>query len=158
MKPTFLYVKQHKLTGVKYFGKTTKIDPYSYLGSGKRWTKHIKKHGVDHVVTLWTKLFTEETELIEFAKKFSEENNITNDVSWANLCPENGKDGGPRENNHFKIFNKLPRTEEHKLAISKARKGKASYRPNFKQSEESKQKISKTMTGRKRGPYKKKSF
>lgn len=33
MLPTYLYVKQHTITGLKYFGKTIK-DPYVYPGSG----------------------------------------------------------------------------------------------------------------------------
>ena len=34
MKPTYLYIKQHSVTKLKYFGKTTKKDPVKYLGSG----------------------------------------------------------------------------------------------------------------------------
>ena len=43
-KPTYLYVKTHNITGLKYFGKTTN-DPYTYYGSGKYWLLHLKKHG-----------------------------------------------------------------------------------------------------------------
>ena len=32
-QPTWLYVKQHPVTGLKYFGKTTQ-NPYRYKGSG----------------------------------------------------------------------------------------------------------------------------
>jgi len=35
MKPTYLYIKEHSKTGLKYFGKTTKSDPTVYDGSGK---------------------------------------------------------------------------------------------------------------------------
>ena len=39
MKPTYLYVKQHNKTGLKYFGKTTKKDPLKYKGSGLYWKR-----------------------------------------------------------------------------------------------------------------------
>ena len=42
--PTYLYVKQHSITGMKYFGKTTR-NPIKYIGSGKYWKRHISKHG-----------------------------------------------------------------------------------------------------------------
>ena len=58
MKPTYLYIKQHKITKLKYFGKTTK-DPNKYLGSGKHWIRHIKKHGLE-IDTIWYQLFTDE--------------------------------------------------------------------------------------------------
>lgn len=39
IKPTYLYIKEHDITGLKYLGKTI-ADPYSYLGSGKYWKDH----------------------------------------------------------------------------------------------------------------------
>jgi hypothetical protein len=94
MKPTFLYIKQHTTTGLKYFGKTSERNPYTYLGSGKYWKRHIKKYGPENVVTLWTQLFTDEQKLIEYAKEFSKKNNIVDSDEWANLKEENGLDGG----------------------------------------------------------------
>lgn len=43
-RPTFLYIKQHTITGKLYFGKTSKnLDKMlSYKGSGKYWLDHIK--------------------------------------------------------------------------------------------------------------------
>ena len=92
MKPTYLYIKQHKDTGLKYFGKTTK-NPLLYSGSGKHWRRHIKVHG-ENIETLWYQLFTDENELVNYALKFSEENNIVESKEWANLKNENGLDGG----------------------------------------------------------------
>ena len=46
-KPTYLYVKTHRITGLQYLGKTSRTDPYSYPGSGKRWRAHLDKHGYD---------------------------------------------------------------------------------------------------------------
>lgn len=94
MKPTYLYIKEHSITGLKYFGKTYKQHPDNYLGSGKYWKKHIKKHGEEFVKTTWCQLFTDEKQLIDYAIKFSEENNIVDSKEWANLKNENGLDGG----------------------------------------------------------------
>ena len=91
--PTYLYVKQHSVTGLKYFGKTTR-DPIKYIGSGKYWLPHIKKHGKEHVVTLWSQLFDDKDLLTEFALLFSEHWDIVKSDKWANLIPENGLNGG----------------------------------------------------------------
>lgn len=91
---TRLYIKQHEITGLKYFGKTTR-DPYEYLGSGTIWTKHIKKHGKQYVKTLWvSEPFDDDVLLEEFATFMSEELDIVNSKQWANLVPENGISGG----------------------------------------------------------------
>lgn len=91
-KPTWLYLKQHNITGLKYFGKTIR-DPQSYPGSGIRWTRHLKKHGKD-ISTLWCQLFTNKEELTKFALQFSAENNIVESTEFANLKPEDGLMGG----------------------------------------------------------------
>ncbi len=46
-KPTYLYIKTHNKTGMKYFGKTVSEDPEKYSGSGVYWKRHIEKHGND---------------------------------------------------------------------------------------------------------------
>jgi hypothetical protein len=91
--PTVLYIKQHSITGLKYFGKTTR-DPYKYNGSGKHWVRHIKKHGRKYIIT--TDVFgpfTDKDAIIEFALAFSRDNNIVESKDWANQRPENGLDG-----------------------------------------------------------------
>lgn len=35
-KPTYLYIKIHNDTGLKYFGKTCSKTPKQYKGSGRR--------------------------------------------------------------------------------------------------------------------------
>ena len=92
-KPTWLYLKQHNLTGLLYFGKTIKQDPYKYNGSGVRWTRHLKVHG-NNVTTKWCELFTDKESLIEFALFFSEEFSIVTSTNYANLRPEDGLMGG----------------------------------------------------------------
>ena len=92
--PTYLYIKQHSVTGLKYFGKTTQ-DPYKYLGSGKHWIRHINKHGKEFVDTIWlSEPYTNKELLTEFALFISEEYNIVESKEWANLIPENGLNGG----------------------------------------------------------------
>lgn len=89
----YLYVKQHRVTKLKYFGKTTGIDPYKYNGSGLYWSQHLKTHGVD-IETLQVWSFEDKAKCQEFALNFSLENNILESPEWANLKLENGADGG----------------------------------------------------------------
>jgi hypothetical protein len=92
-KPTFLYIKRHIVTGILYFGKTTR-NPEKYKGSGLHWKRILRKHGTE-IETLWYCLFLDQQECSNFALKFSEINNIVSDPSWANLIIENGIDGAP---------------------------------------------------------------
>ena len=91
--PTWLYIKQHNQTGLKYFGKTIRKDPHRYLGSGSYWRNHLKLHGND-VSTVWCQLFTSESEMIAYAIEFSNRNNIVESAQWANLVIENGINSG----------------------------------------------------------------
>lgn len=93
-KPTYLYIKQHSVTGKLYFGKTFR-DPEKYKGSGTHWLRHIKKHGKEHVVTLWYCLFYDKEELTKFAIQFSEQQNIVKSDDWLNLIEENGLSSTP---------------------------------------------------------------
>lgn len=88
----YLYVKQHAITGLKYFGMSEKY-PEKYLGSGKYWTRHCKAHGRNHVVTNKVYCFEDEDEASEFAIWFSKENNIVESDEWANLMVETAKQG-----------------------------------------------------------------
>lgn len=90
--PTWLYIKEHNVTGLKYFGKTTR-DPLKYKGSGTHWTRHISKHGND-TTTIWCQLFTDREELTQYAVEFSIKNNIVESAEWANLIVEDGLGGG----------------------------------------------------------------
>jgi hypothetical protein len=93
IKPTYLYIKQHSITRLKYFGKTSK-NPHKYQGSGKYWLKHINKHGKQFVKTIWVSDLYYDTSIKEIALHFSVENNIVESKDWANLVLENGLDGG----------------------------------------------------------------
>jgi hypothetical protein len=110
--PTWLYVKIHNVTGLKYLGKTTQ-DPYSYGGSGRHWISHINKHGKD-ITTLWAYKYTDQSILKEEALFFSKVYNVVNSKEWANKMIEDGATGG-------KTFNRTP---EHNALMSVATKGK----------------------------------
>lgn len=142
--PTYLYIKQHSNTGLKYFGITTRKDPIKYLGSGKYWRNHIKKHGTAYVITLWIQLFEDQESLTDFALLFSEHWDIVNSKEWANMVPEYGiNKGGPHfsgrkhsEETRAKLsFASSNITEENRAKKSAARKGKVN-------STETKEKIS----------------
>jgi hypothetical protein len=142
--PTYLYIKQHSITGLKYFGKTTQ-DPYKYPGSGIHWIRHIKLHGKEHIVTLWVSELYYDTSIVEPALHFSEENNIVESKEWANLKPENGLDGwvpGRKHTDEALVKMKgRTHTDETKVKISDAQKGK-------KLSSETRIKIGIASTGR----------
>ena len=91
MKPIYLYIKTHNQTGLKYFGKTIQ-DPFTYPGSGVRWTNHLKQHGND-VKTEVVGCFEDKDECKLFALEFSKDNNIVKSEEWANLKVED-LDGG----------------------------------------------------------------
>lgn len=110
----YLYVKTHNKTGMKYFGKTTKKDPYKYKGSGIYWKKHLKKHGFD-IATEIVGTFVCEKECEKFALEYSEKHNIVDSEIWANLKEENGLDGSPKG---------VRFSEEHKEKIRQSRYGK----------------------------------
>ena len=138
IQPTWLYIKQHTVTGLKYFGKTTR-DPKKYKGSGKRWFNHLNTHGYT-VKTIWAQLFTNKTELVEFALNFSKNNNIVESSEWANLIPENGLDGGsPKGTNKGRIC-----TPEIRANLDRGRQNR-SYKP---MSPESKEKLRNSKIGK----------
>ena len=110
-----MYVKQHKKTKLKYFGKTIS-DPCQYNGSGKYWLNHLKIHGKD-IENLFLWKFTDQEECSRFALNFSAKNNIVESVEWANLIFEDGINHPP--NNKGK-----PISIETRKKISDKNKGK----------------------------------
>lgn len=89
---TYLYVKIHNTTGLKYLGKTTSIDPHKYPGSGKYWKCHLDKHGYNYTTEI-LKECKNASEVKIWGQYYSELWNVTKSNEWANLKPENG-DGG----------------------------------------------------------------
>lgn len=97
-KPTWLYIKQHSITGLLYFGCTTRRNINTYAGSGKYWSRHIRKHGRKFVKTLLCiGPYTDQTQLFNLATWMSSELDIVNSDRWANLTVEDGMGGGPRK-------------------------------------------------------------
>lgn len=115
----YLYVKVHTKTGLMYFGKTTADNPYTYTGSGSYWQKHIKKHGLEHIITtkIWT--FTDQEECTKFAIEFSKKNNIVESKSWANLRIENGRDGVLTGSRAWNKNKKMSEASRHKMSMAK---------------------------------------
>lgn len=122
--PTYLYIKTHNITGLKYFGKTTK-DPYRYNGSGKHWLAHLKKHG-GNITTEIVGFFASPNDCTEFATHFSVDNKIVESEDWANMIIENGLDGGAT------IRDYAPVTEETRKKISEGLKGKVPWNKGLK--------------------------
>lgn len=106
----YLYIKTHRKTGLKYLGKTIQ-DPYTYKGSGKRWSAHIEKHGND-VDTEILKECKDNEEVRTWGLHYSNLWKVVDSPEWANLKPESG-DGGP-----------FSHTEEAKIKIGNAFRGK----------------------------------
>lgn len=131
--PTYLYIKQHTITGKMYFGKTYR-DPIKYLGSGKYWLRHIKSHGKEHIVTLWYDQFNSQCEMTDFALNFSKSMDIVRSETWLNLTEENGLDGGVPGYKHSVESRKRMslgqrgcikgvKTKEHRKKIGDAQRG-----------------------------------
>ena len=145
-KPTWLYVKQHNITGLKYFGKTTRNNPESYKGSGLFWARHLKKYGND-VSTIWVQLFSNQESLTEYAIEFSTKNKIVESDDWANLKIEDGLMGG---SNGLSLVTRQKisvKSKQHRHSpetiekIRAARKAQAPTMLGKKHSEETKEKI-----------------
>lgn len=93
-QPTFVYIKQHVITGLLYFGITTKTGTKfeNYHGSGFYWKRHINVYGSGkkNVINLWFCLFTDIHTLVQFTYEFSINNDIVNSPLWANQIIEDG--------------------------------------------------------------------
>lgn len=109
----YLYKKTHRITGLKYLGKTQK-DPFKYSGSGIYWIQHIKKHG-NYVDTEILKECVSNDEVKTWGLYYSNLWNIVNakddngNKLWANLVPEEGN-GLSIET--AKIINNRPETKD----------------------------------------------
>ena len=108
--PTVLYIKTHTVTGMRYFGKTCRLDRVSrYWGSGIAWRKHLVEHGRTFKTELLG-FYVDKDRCIQAALQFSKEQNIVESPEWANEVIENGLNGMA-----YKAKLK-PRTEEQKNA------------------------------------------
>lgn len=121
----YLYKKTHKVTGLKYLGKTTSKDPHAYAGSGKYWKKHLKKHGFVYDTEILKECITPE-EVKIWGEYYSTLWNIVESSEWANLKPESGDGGHPGPIGVKKIVEYhlgSKHTPEQNLAKSQRQKG-----------------------------------
>lgn len=145
----YLYKKTHNITGLKYLGKTISKDPYSYTGSGVRWTNHLKKHGYDITTEILRECQTED-ELIEWGQYYSKLWNIVENKEWANLKAEAGPKGGWSLESKLKLSNTKKQElskltpAEHAERIKNSCSSKASW------TTERIEKMRKGMTGKKK--------
>ena len=98
----YLYEKTHRITGLKYLGKTTAMDPHSYSGSGKYWKSHLNKHGFDYDTEILKECNSNE-EIRYWGEFYSELWNVVESDEWANLKPESGDGGDPGPEGRRKI-------------------------------------------------------
>lgn len=98
----YLYKKTHRITGLKYLGKTASTDPYSYSGSGKYWKAHLKKYGFDYETEILKECVTLE-EVKFWGEYYSQLWNVVISDEWANLKPESGDGGDPGPEGRRKI-------------------------------------------------------
>lgn len=120
-----LYIFTHNITGLKYFGKTTRYfneeKLLKYGGSGTYWENHKKVHGNYLSVEIYG--IYNINEVKEVALKFSKDNNIVKAINesgkkiWANLKLENGLDGG---NNRIKKIDEVTGLSNFQIHSKKA--------------------------------------
>lgn len=87
-----LYVKTHKITGLKYLGQTTEIDHFKYTGSGVYWKNHLKVHGFEHDTEIIKECQTKD-EIRFWGEHYSNLWNVVESNDWANLKSESGEGG-----------------------------------------------------------------
>lgn len=113
----YLYIKTHNQTGLRYLGQTKAKDPHKYPGSGKYWKQHLKKHGLDFSTEILRECSTQK-EVKHWGEYYSKLWNVVNDPTWANLKPETGDGGWPKNARTGKLH-----SAESKQKISLAKKG-----------------------------------
>jgi len=149
-KPTRLAIKE--LNGVKYFCKSVRKDIEKYTGSGVRWTNHVKKHGREHIRTLWiSEWFYCPERLQFFALEFSKQHNIVESSEWANLIPENGLTGNTGSKKGHMAGIPKPKSNMHRDSISKTLTGiTLEYRHGKEKADEIRSKMSLAKIGNKK--------
>lgn len=125
-KPTYLYVKTHNITGLKYFGKTTS-NKTNYRGSGTYWKRHLKKHGCD-ITTEIIGYFTDADECMRVALEFSQTHNIVQSIEWANQCVENGLAGGDTISNRTQADKAIASEKRRRTIAEKSPEELAEWR------------------------------
>jgi hypothetical protein len=133
----FVYITTNLLNGKKYLGKHNGKNS-NYLGSGTLLKKAIKKYGKENFSIEIIKECNTDEEAYELEKKLSLQLNVVENDDWYNMSI--GGEGFSSGKLH-PMFG-IPKSEEHKIKLSKANIGK-------KVLEETKEKISLQFTGSK---------
>ena len=107
----YLYKKTHRITGLKYLGKTISKNPYKYPGSGISWSNHLAEFGNEVDTEILRECQTAE-ELKEWGLYYSALWNIVESNEWANLKVE----GGPSGEWSVESKAKLSKTNKEELA------------------------------------------
>lgn len=95
----YLYIKKHKVTGLKYLGYTSSNDPHAYIGSGKYWKRHLSRHGYSYDTTILLKSQSK-NEIKETGIFFSLLFNVVGSNDWANQKIEECDGGWKTINQH----------------------------------------------------------
>jgi len=116
----YLYIKTHKITGLKYLGKTTK-NPIEYIGSGKYWLRHLKKHGNDVETSVLFKCENEEIfRKISFG--VSKILDVVESNNFANLMHEFGTGGDNSHNIDYERLSLLRKKNKNTWKLSETAK------------------------------------
>lgn len=113
----YLYLKEHKITGMKYLGMTSAADPYKYQGSGKYWRNHLAKHGT-LIETIILFKSEDKTKIKEKGKFYSELYNVVESKEFANLKIEEGDGGWDFINSNNSNYQELYRQNGKKVGAS----------------------------------------
>jgi len=158
-----LYVKTHKVTGLKYLGKTEQ-DPFKYLGSGKRWKRELNKYGKD----IQTEILFQSDDILQIKEQglyYSKLWDVVNSPNWANFIEENGSGG---DTSAFRDYVAMsiktkgrkigPQSTEHRINNSLGHMGQKAWNKGLKlgsteKSKEVGKKSAETRRGVKRGKY-----
>ena len=138
----YLYKKTHNITGLQYLGKTISKDPFKYKGSGKRWLRHIKKHGYD-VHTEILHVCSSNEELKQWGIYYSKLWDIVKSNNWANIREEAGDGGFVAEpwNKGLKLPPQSDQLRAKRSAIMKGRPALNKGKPNPAISESNKRRF-----------------
>jgi len=97
----YLYVKTHKVTGLKYLGWTTQSDPNKSTGAGVLWLAHIRTHG-NTCTTEVIDQCSRRAELDRLIKLYVDKWGVDGSLQWANLVVGN-QTNGRRMHNRDKV-------------------------------------------------------
>jgi len=118
----YLYIKTHKITGLKYLGQTSASDPHKYPGSGVDWKNHLKEHGYNYTTEILRECQSKD-ERREWGLYYSNLWNVVESEEWANRIPETGGGGNITPEGCAKAVNTRKQKGSYKRNESAIAKG-----------------------------------